>query len=449
MIHVWPQESRGPVKALHGVNLGPIDMFWSLDFTQAFRQLAIPSVRTHDANLTVLDTADLHTIFPDPDADPDDPAAYRFTQTDDYLKAILDSGSSVYFRLGQSIEHQPHKAYIRPERWRDPHRLARVCVNIARHYNHGWADGHEWGIRYWEFWNEPDIAPCWGGDPEQFLNLYRAVAPAMKGHDPSIKIGLAGFASPHFAFHEDELEGRPVHKYREVLLRAIAEKLPIDFISWHRYCVSWDNLEQSALRVRRFLDKHGLKQAESHLTEWAWTPVLPDGTPFFAARRDKKYDKMAELLELTSGAAGAAFIFGALARLQALPVDLAHYYTGIASLRFGLFQALSGMPRNSLAGFEVFASFLSAQRIQAQSDLPEELATLAVRDGGKIRLGIAHLNPRMNEAVVRVEPGASLEPAVRQYTDAGWRAIDVQNNPDGLLHIPLVGAGITMVEWAG
>ena len=26
----------------------------------------------------------------------------------------------------------------------------------VRHYNRGWANGHEWGIRYWEIWNEPD-----------------------------------------------------------------------------------------------------------------------------------------------------------------------------------------------------------------------------------------------------------------------------------------------------
>ena len=35
-------------------------------------------------------------------------------------------------------------------------KVAEIFAGTIRHYNKGWGNGHEWGIKYWEIWNEPD-----------------------------------------------------------------------------------------------------------------------------------------------------------------------------------------------------------------------------------------------------------------------------------------------------
>ncbi|MBI4578450.1 MAG: hypothetical protein HY718_02035 [Planctomycetes bacterium] len=46
-----------------------------------------------------------------------------------------------------------------PFHWggKDFAKWAKICVNIIRHYNEGWADGFHYNIRYWEIWNEPNV----------------------------------------------------------------------------------------------------------------------------------------------------------------------------------------------------------------------------------------------------------------------------------------------------
>jgi hypothetical protein len=81
---------------------------------------------------------------------------------------------------------------------KDFDRWARVCVNIIRHYNEGWADGFRHNIRYWEIWNEPDLmppSPMWTGTAEEYFRLYAVAAEAIKAHDSALKVGgraLAG-----------------------------------------------------------------------------------------------------------------------------------------------------------------------------------------------------------------------------------------------------------------
>ena len=63
------------------------------------------------------------------------------------------------------------------------------------HYNQGWARGFHDGIRYWEFWNEPD-GLFWSGTPQQFYALYEKTARALKSVDPTLKVGGDGKAFP-------------------------------------------------------------------------------------------------------------------------------------------------------------------------------------------------------------------------------------------------------------
>ena len=158
---------------MNGVNNGPAGPY-GLGKTQTrdnfddYRAARIPFARTHDSSFSECygseHTVDITAIFPDFSRKADDPSAYDFAITDWYLKRIRDMGTEVFFRLGQKIEHHVKKYGILPPK--DFRKWAQICEHIIRHYNEGWADGHEWNIRYWEIWNEADLdSKTWNTNP--------------------------------------------------------------------------------------------------------------------------------------------------------------------------------------------------------------------------------------------------------------------------------------------
>ena len=155
-------QSLGKIKPMHSVNNGP-----AYKFTQdqrvtnmpAYKAAGIPYARTHDASFFAVyggpHTVDVHMIFPAFSKDHEDPASYDFTLTDEYMKVIGLAGTKVFYRLGSRIEHEIKKYGTLPPA--DFHKWAVICEHIIRHMNEGWADGHNFGIEYWEIWNEPDL----------------------------------------------------------------------------------------------------------------------------------------------------------------------------------------------------------------------------------------------------------------------------------------------------
>ena len=149
--------------------------------------------------------ADITAMFPDFDADENDPKSYDFAVTDAYLRNMRAAGTEPFFRLGQRIEHAAKRYNVWPPK--DFAKWARICEHVIRHYNRGWADGFEWNIKYWEIWNEPDIdmdwrktglPRMWGGTEEQFFEFFEIAAKHLKGKFPELKIGgpaLAGSSS--------------------------------------------------------------------------------------------------------------------------------------------------------------------------------------------------------------------------------------------------------------
>lgn len=391
----------GSIVPVHGVNAGGVDRNYWFDLTGWYRHWRVPTVRLHDAPFNAHDTVDLHFLFPDPSADPDDPANYSFRLTDNYLKTLRATGADLYFRLGESIEHQPQLTWNDPRRWK-PETLAQVCANIVRHYNQGWADGHEWGIRYWEFWNEPHGPKNWNSTPGHFFELYRQVAPRLKETDPSIKVGLAGFA-PNIADPSSALGA----DWAAELESAANDQAPIDFVSWHQYSQSWSDITLAATRLRSFLDRIGLGHAESHLGEWGYRPFAGE-TNIFSAYRDRRYDHVARLTEIMTGPSGLAHTFGGLVALLDAPVDLAHYYTGGTSARWGLFDGNGIVNAHGMA-FEIFTEFLrrsgsQPNRLTVVSD-NTEVCALAAResDGDRLRVAVASLSDTVDTVELQIQ----------------------------------------------
>ena len=122
-------------------------------------------------------------IFPDWNADPEKPESYHFGA----VRQVRPFDPECARR-----SLLPH----RPQLWRGLYRplpdfdkFASVVKHIAMHYNQGWANGFHDNIRYWEFWNEPDLPFFWTETPERFYQLYEKTARALKSVDPAMKVG--------------------------------------------------------------------------------------------------------------------------------------------------------------------------------------------------------------------------------------------------------------------
>jgi hypothetical protein len=152
----------GTLKALNGVNGGPRTVGrHSGDLVTLHKEAGFPSVRLHDCNWPHPDVVDIPTIFPLFHLDADDPKNYQFAKTDAYIKPIIENGASILFRMGVSIEHKAPRFHVAPPE--DFEKWTKICVNILRHYNDGWADGFHYNIRHVEIWNEIATNEMWSG----------------------------------------------------------------------------------------------------------------------------------------------------------------------------------------------------------------------------------------------------------------------------------------------
>lgn len=331
----------GRIKPLHGINNSPMTHGEPLpDLSEA----GIPFVRLHDTAGAYGGThfVDIPNIFPNFDADPDDPASYDFAFTDAYLAGLVASGVKIFYRLGVTIEnHWKIKAY-RIDPPKDSMRWARICAGIVRHYNEGWADGFQYGVEYWEIWNEPENPPMWTGTREQYFELYRMTANHLKERFPKIKVG--GYASCGFyavtrqdvgAFHESFVD------YFEAFLNYVTApetRAPLDFFSWHLYTADPHEIIQHAGYVAAKLSGHGLAGTENIFNEW---------NSIFGTSPDM-WDMMKEM-------PGATFVAAAFCLMQRSPIDKAMYYDALPTRRYcGLFYFPSCRVTPTYYAFKAF-----------------------------------------------------------------------------------------------
>ena len=351
LVEVDLSRELGAIKPMHAVNNGPtvpkarVNDQKRGNFIE-YRAARLPFARTHDAINCVAGgahTCDVNAVFPDFDADENDPKNYDFVFTDHYLDAIRRAGTEVFFRLGQTIEHGPKKYGVLPPK--DFAKWARVCEHIVRHYNEGWGWGldkapttknivfsNQFNIVYWEIWNEPDLDPCedvsmnvsprcWGGTVTNFFELYETAAKHLKGRFPNLKIG-----GPALAWNES---------WAARFLRYCADrKAPLDFFSWHVYSREPESISAKAKRIRKLMDENGFVGVESILNEWNYVKGWTD---------DFVYSLRAESGDLNLK--NAAFIAATMALCQSSPVDMLMYYDAKPSSTMnGMFERVTLWP---------------------------------------------------------------------------------------------------------
>lgn len=387
VLHVDPQTMLGPIKPVNGVNNGPFCLDGLLDFSEEFRAAAFADVRTHDPNYPCRNVCDINAVFPRADADPTDPASYDFTLTDHYLKTIRDTGATITYRLGYTIDHHPIKRYSHPPE--DFQHWAQVCLGIARHYNEGWAHGFDNWVARWEIWNEPDNAPgpnspCWTGAFEEFIKLYEITSKVLKSHNAEWLVGGPGAASAAGCFGEPAIE---------VFLEHCAKtKCPLDFYSWHSYESRPNEILRYSHQVKDGLAKFGFALTENILNEWRygpndeWDVILRDRDP------KRKKEKAREM----NGMAAASYTAAVLLDMQNGPVSLANYYTADTIPYFGMFD-IYGLPLEPYQAFLCFAALAKGR--QQVAILPnhsiESIHSIAsLDDEGRVRVMVANDSPR-------------------------------------------------------
>jgi len=363
-IEVDCSQRVGTIRPMLGVNNGPRGISGK-DLTKAYREMGVDFIRTHD----FYGPTDLHEIFPDWKADPANPKSYRFESSDQKIKAIVDGGFKVLFRLGESWGG-PRKP---PP---DFEKCAEVCRRIVMHYNEGWADGFRFGIKYWEIWNEPDIRLFWTGTPEQFYKLYELVAKRLKKHDPTLKVG--GPASTGS------------RRYLGDFLKYLREhNVPLDFYSWHFYggfivIYGGDARTPQRIdkRVRSALKQAGFEKAESICDEWNWTVLGPN----------------------LRGAGNAAFTAAALIAFQDTSVSIQTRYRGDDHL-MGMFLRGGKMDKPAYA-YKAMRMMLDVpQRVRVTPSYGGSFAALAglSEDGKKLSLLLADHSQRAGKLSIVID----------------------------------------------
>ena len=335
-------EKVSKIKPMHAVNNGPLKGVGfggqSVNGFELWRKAGIPYARTHDSSFCASyggeHTVDIHAVFPNFEADVNDPASYDFAVTDNYLKQITDCNTEVFYRLGSKIEHEVKKYNTLPPA--DFLKWAQICEHVILHYTKGWADGYYYSIKYWEIWNEPDLDAedavnkrTWGGTSQQFFEFYSIVAKHLKACFPELKIG-----GPASAYREGWIEAFLKH------LTSNGERVPLDFFSWHCYGCLPEKMFNRSVFVRNKLDEYGYTATESILNEWNYI---------------KSWDEFVYSVKHIISIKGAAFSAACMCGCQNdTAIDMLMYYDARPCGYNGLFDYYTYAP---LKGYYAFGMF--------------------------------------------------------------------------------------------
>lgn len=161
---------------------------------------------------------------------------------------------------------------------KDPAKWSMLIRALIAHWKERYGEDEitQW---YYEVWNEPDIRGFWPHTLEDYFQLYKTTAEAIRSECAKCRIGGPASAVPYAA--EEAFE-----KW------IIANPEPIDFISVHAYGVKQGYLDEDGTsgtiidpdpdsisgrmhHSRELMDATPLRNLELHFTEWssAYTPT--------------------------------------------------------------------------------------------------------------------------------------------------------------------------------
>ena len=431
----------GPVKPMNAVNNKAFGDVRHGNFAE-FRAARIPYGRTHSASESVANggdhLVDVTAVFPDFDADENDPKNFDFADTDNYLRGMRRSGAEPFYRLGQRVERTTRRYNVYPPK--DFAKWARICEGIIRHYNSGWANGFSWKIRHWEIWNEPDAdverrkrgepPQAWGGTREEFFRFYETAAKHLKGRFPELAIGGPAVSGGDLGWCEAFLKYQHGHK------------APLDFFSWHCYVREPAEIVARAKRFREMLDRCGYAASASILDEWNYLKGWGES-----------YHQ--SIVTLASPK-GAAFAAAAMIACQKAPVDMLMYSDARMDADFnGLFDKVSMRPLAPYYAFYAWGRFSTCPRVvKASSDVPDIYAVAARGADRRRAVLVARYSDDNNiysalQVAIRLS-NCLFPPEVSVHmTDETRRHTELKTSPDSAsgLHLMMDPHSFALVEF--
>lgn len=445
---VDPSVIKGPIKPMNAVNNGPNVADYA-DQMEDFRILNIPFCRTHDSTIDGYygyHLVDISEIFPDFTKDPDKESSYNFSETDFFIKNLLDSGAKVMYRLGQSIETHPTKKYhIYPPK--DFKKWAKICEHVIMHYNEGWANGFHYDIQYWEIWNEADLDHAldqwetnpfmWAGPIEEFHKLYAITAKHLKKRFPDLKIGGPSYCR----ILRDKTFFPQFFEYMQ------ANNVPIDFVSWHKYDVDPAYYVKEAYILRDWMKQYGYENAELFLTEWNYWQLKNPGS----VSSNEYYN-----IETRINIKGAAFVGAIMCAMQDAPVDMLMYYDFRVNVDSfcGLYDPQTRQHMPTYYTFYAWSKLLGDQcNVSLDGDADDIYAVAAVKDGKTVLMLTRYNgdNNACNITTINIKVNG-YTPGERVYchlTDYQHNYTEIPLFPaeDGTVNVKLNNNSIAIVEF--
>lgn len=390
-LHIDFDRALGRVRPMHGVGQPPLTGIDNRMF-HYLKEAGVPYSRPHDAGGDFGGGVycDISCVFPDFSRDPADPDAYCFEFTDNLLAGLVENGVEPFYRLGEAIENHQRLRRYTTNPPADYDKWARVCEGVIRHVNEGWANGHHFGIRYFEIWNEPDNDipnrdnQMWSGSMEDYFRLYDVASNYLKARFPKLQIG--GYAACGFYAEANRLAGRSFsdrEQYFDDFFHAFLKfagknKCPLDFFSWHSYASPADT-ENMARYCRHHLDAAGFANVPMIMNEW---------NPSIHCRGS------------ACAAAEAAEMF---LRMHRAGVEACMYYDARygVSVYGGLFNPLTAKPFSTYYSFVAFnALYRAGTQVACEADAP--LIVMAAKGENGQRLALI-VNTTNEETALTLE----------------------------------------------
>ncbi len=364
-------KDTGKVKIMHAVNNGPVgssvrgNNFCNI---KEFKEAGIPYARNHDAAFFTgyggEHSTDVHRIFPNFDADVNDPASYVFEPTDNCIANMYAADCKPFYRLGAAIEHGYKKGTYPPK---DTIKWAQICEHIIMHYTEGWADGFNYDIEYWEIWNEPDCFnadgsnPCWQGTKPEFVEFFTTAFEYLKNRFPRLKIGGPAMMNIRGA------------EFNKMIFDALmAKNLTLDFFSFHKYGNTPAQFNDSIEAAYKLLCDYGCEdKTELILNEWNYI-------------RSFYGDKWEYSIRAEKGMKGAAFIASVMCVCQASKLDMLMYYDARPCKMNGMFDTDYYRPLKGYYPFVMFNNlYKMGNAVFAEGDCDYVYATAAKGNNGE------------------------------------------------------------------
>lgn len=340
----------GEIRPIHGMCNGPVS--YGADLTDAYREIGVPYVRFDCADTAVSAYAvDLSRIFRDSGADPSDAESYDFSYTDRYVEAAYRAGAEVIFRLGESVDFMGSgKRIAIPE---DVDRLARVCINVIRHYNDGWANGFTLGIKRFELWShDPALS---ARECLREFELYRSLTTALSFYSEEIKVGGMCFDGQDAVI-------------REFVRYCQKNHVRLDFLTLSCFDSHPQELGQRLRHAVALVRNCGFDETELIVGRWCYTDsevlgaiplerLLGGGGEKFAEGRRR-------LFEEQSSVKGAAFVGASLIEMLSIPeLETACFFD--AQPMLSPWCAISdrfGRPQKPYYAFKAFGELYRARK---------------------------------------------------------------------------------------